>query len=465
MEIQGENHENKVGILAHWWCWLKDFPNRAVAKFVQFASLTKKIGQEDPRRVIHSLKVGFALTLVSLFYYFKPLYKNFGVSAMWAVLTVVVVFEFSVGATIGKGINRGLATLLAGALGIGAHHLASMTGNVGEPLLIGTFVFLQAVVSTFIRFFPRVKARYDYGLMVFILTFCLVSISGFRMDEILVLAHRRLSTVLIGGCTCVMVSIFVFPVWSGEDLHNLIADHIEKLENCIEGFGEEFFLTSELKNDKAVPVTYRTVSNSKSTEETLANFARWEPGHGKFMYFHPWKQYLKIGNLTRQCARRIEALNCYLNSEIRIPRGIREKFRDPCTNMCKESGQALKELSLAIRKMTMPSSPSDHVMNSKMAAQNLKSLLTSDSWEKDTNLLQVMPLAAIASLLIEVVLSVEEIAESVNELASMANFSSSLDKNNVPNTTEEFSGGERKCKENQMSGCLDHVIIPVCGLK
>lgn len=57
----------------------------------------KKLGQDDPRRVIHSLKVGLALSMVSLFYYFQPLYDSFGVSAMWAVMTVVVVFEFSVG--------------------------------------------------------------------------------------------------------------------------------------------------------------------------------------------------------------------------------------------------------------------------------------------------------------------------------------------------------------------------------
>lgn len=57
----------------------------------------KKIGQDDPRRVLHSIKVGLALTLVSLFYYFRPLYDGFGQAGMWAILTVVVVFEFTVG--------------------------------------------------------------------------------------------------------------------------------------------------------------------------------------------------------------------------------------------------------------------------------------------------------------------------------------------------------------------------------
>lgn len=58
---------------------------------------SKKLGKDDPRRIVHSLKVGLALTLVSLIYYLKPLYDGIGINALWAVLTVVLVFEFSVG--------------------------------------------------------------------------------------------------------------------------------------------------------------------------------------------------------------------------------------------------------------------------------------------------------------------------------------------------------------------------------
>lgn len=47
------------------------------------------------------------------------------------------------GATLGKCLNRGLATLAAGALGVGAHHLASLSGHIGEPILLGFLVFLQ----------------------------------------------------------------------------------------------------------------------------------------------------------------------------------------------------------------------------------------------------------------------------------------------------------------------------------
>lgn len=48
-----------------------------------------------------------------------------------------------IGATLGKGLNRVGATLFAGALGIGAHHLASLSGPTGEPILLAVFVFIQ----------------------------------------------------------------------------------------------------------------------------------------------------------------------------------------------------------------------------------------------------------------------------------------------------------------------------------
>ena len=54
------------------------------------------------------------------------------------------------------------------------------------------------------------------------------------------------------------------------------------------------------------------------TNYLQANFARWEPGHGRFHFCHPWKQYLKIGVLARQCAYRIDALNGYFNSDLQV---------------------------------------------------------------------------------------------------------------------------------------------------
>ncbi|KAF3961678.1 hypothetical protein CMV_013728 [Castanea mollissima] len=415
MEIVSPAIHEKASLSSRVWWLFEALPKRLTAKVIETASNTKKLAQDDPRRVTHSIKVGLALSLVSLFYYYQPLYDNFGVSAMWAVMTVVVVFEFSVGATLGKGLNRALATLLAGALGLAAHHLANLSGHI-------------AATSTFVRFFPKIKARYDYGLLIFILTFSLISVSGFRDAEILELAYKRLSTILIGGSSCVIISILVRPIWAGEDLHNLIALNMEKLANFLEHPSvTEYFKTSENgeSNDgKSFLQGYKSVLNSKSNEESLANFARWEPCHGQFNFRHPWNQYLTIGTLTRECAYRIDALSGHLNSDIQAKPEICSKIQEAFTTMSLESGKCLRELACGVRAMTHPSSAKPHISKAKIAAKKLKLLLKSSLWEQDADLLAVIPSVTVASLLIDIVNCTEKIADSVLELASLAHFES-----------------------------------------
>jgi hypothetical protein len=67
-----------------------------------------RIGADDPRKLAHGFKMALALTLCSVFYYVQPLYAFTGHNAMWAVLTVVVVFEY----TVGKRIVRLLSSKL-----------------------------------------------------------------------------------------------------------------------------------------------------------------------------------------------------------------------------------------------------------------------------------------------------------------------------------------------------------------
>nr|GMD44561.1 aluminum-activated malate transporter 8-like [Ipomoea batatas] len=204
-------------------------------KVVEIAKNVEKIGRDDPRKIVHSAKVGVALTLNSLFYYYDPLYEGFGQSGIWALLTVVFVFEFTVGATLSKGLNRASATLLAAAMGVGAKYLGDLSGDKGEPVVLGILVFILAAILTFIRFIPGIKTKYDYGVVIFILTFSMVTVSGYRTEQIIQFAHQRLSTVAIGGVTCILISVLVCPAWAGEDLQNLIAANIEKLGNSLEG--------------------------------------------------------------------------------------------------------------------------------------------------------------------------------------------------------------------------------------
>ncbi|KAF4402793.1 hypothetical protein G4B88_010245 [Cannabis sativa] len=393
--------QQKSGFFAR----LKALPCKVKHNIIMVGKNIKKLGKDDPRRVIHSLKVGLALTLVSLFYYLKPLYDGFGMSGIWAVLTVVVVFEFSVGATLGKGINRACATLTAGALGVGALHLSSLFPKEEQPIILGSLVFVLAAATTFTRFFPKIKARYDYGLIIFILTFSMISISGYRVDKLLQMAHQRLSTILIGGATCIIVSICVCPVWAGQDLHNLTASNIDKLANYLEGFGDTYFETApedkdcvnDIKNDKSFLQGYKSVLNSKANEESL------------------------IAALARQCAYLIEALNSQCSSDIQAPPDFTSLIQESCIKMSSETGKTLKSLATSIKAMKHPNSATEHVENSKTAAKDLKSALEAAAIE-DLDLLAIISAATVASTLVEIVECVEKISDSVHELSQMAHF-------------------------------------------
>lgn len=79
------------------------------------------------------------------------------------------------------------------------------------------------------------KARFDYGAMIFILTFSLVTVSGYRVDKLFDMAHQRISTIIIGTSLCIFVTMFICPIWAGEELHILISRNMDKLANSLDG--------------------------------------------------------------------------------------------------------------------------------------------------------------------------------------------------------------------------------------
>ncbi|CAH9080038.1 unnamed protein product [Cuscuta epithymum] len=188
------------------------------------------VGREDPRRLIHAVKVGISLTLVSLLYLLEPLFKEVGQNAIWAVMTVVVVLEFTAGA-----------------------------------------------ITTYMRFFPYIRKHYDYGLVIFMLTFNLITVSSYRVEHILKMAQQRVYTIAIGCAICLLMSLLFFPNWSGEDLHHSTVSKFDGLaksiEDCVKGYfsdGElEIGKTEALDSEDPIGKSYKAVLDSKSIDENL----------------------------------------------------------------------------------------------------------------------------------------------------------------------------------------------------
>ncbi|RDX82538.1 Aluminum-activated malate transporter 12, partial [Mucuna pruriens] len=373
---------------------VKRFPNKAW-------QTTWKVGREDPRRLIHAFKVGLSLTLVSLLYLLGPLFKNIGQSAIWAVMTVVVVLEFTAGATLCKGLNRGLGTLLAGLLAFLVGYIAHAFGPVSRAIIIGTAVFSIGALATYMRFIPYIKKNYDYGLVIFLLTFNLITVSSYRIENVLKIAHDRVYTIAIGCAVCLLMSLLVFPNWSGEDLHNSTVYKLEGLAKSIEACVNEYFY-GEIEASRDMKLSedpiykgYKAVLDSKSIDETLALHASWEPRHSRYCHRFPWQQYVKVGAVLRQFGYTVVALHGCLRTEIQVtlhefyhlfepeelrtipqdltiiiiitvyktPRSVRAMFKDPCIRLAAEVSKVLIELSNSIRnrRHCSPEILSDHL--------------------------------------------------------------------------------------------------------
>ncbi|KAF0934312.1 hypothetical protein E2562_024801 [Oryza meyeriana var. granulata] len=434
--------EHEAGVAERAWAWVVACMIALRAAVAGFARKVWKIGADDPRRAVHGLKVGLALTLVSVVYYTRPVYDGVGGNAMWAVMTVVVVFEYTVGGCMYKGFNRAVATASAGLLALGVSWVADKSGDKLEPIILSGSLFLLAAAATFSRFIPTVKARFDYGVTIFILTFSLVAVSGYRVDQLLDLAQQRMSTIAIGIIICLAVCVVIWPVWAGQELHLLTVRNMEKLAATVEGCVEDYFAAKPAQA-QASPKSegYKCVLNSKASEDSQANLARWEPPHGRFGFRHPYAQYTKVGAAMRHCAYCIEALNSCVRAEVQAPEHVKRLLGDVCTRLASQCSRVLKEASSSVAAMTGPKTLDFAVADMNTAVHELQGDLRAlppvlALEPAEMSLMDAMPLFTVASLLIEISARTEGVVDAVETLATLANFKQVEDDDDNNGQTE-----------------------------
>ncbi|KAL6876478.1 hypothetical protein ACP4OV_013050 [Aristida adscensionis] len=443
-----------AGLAAAAWRWLLSRAAAAWGRVAGVGRMVWRIGADDPRKVLHGFKVALALTLCSAFYYVRPLYQFTGESAMWAVLTVVVVFEYTVGGCLYKGLNRGMATVAGGAIALGVQWIASTAGKEFEPFILSGSLFLFAAAATYSRFIPTMKARFDYGVTIFILTYTLVAVSGYRVHEVARMAQHRLTTIAIGAFICFAVCALVFPVWAGQELHAQVARNMDKLAVAIESCAEDYFSEAAAAGERRAlserSLGYRAVLNAKASEDSLANLATWEPGHGDFGFRHPYPMYQKIGAAMRRCAYCVDALAATAGAEAQAPAHVKKHLAGACTALGRHCAAVLREASGCVASMARSGRLAAVVGDMNAAAQELRDELrclaavleedetTSDAEHEQMNdagtaapeavpLIEAMPLFTAASLLLEICARAERVVGAVDSLATTAKFKKAED--------------------------------------
>ncbi|KAG6558074.1 hypothetical protein Mapa_000254 [Marchantia paleacea] len=311
-----------------------------------------------------SLKSGIAAGLVSIIcvVQFPPPYDELSSIAIWAVVTIDILYEGNIGLSLSKGVNRVAGTLCAGTAAVCLTQLGPDVPKHLYPYYTVFWVFLGGFTFRYLKGIPPLKDQWGYAFTVATIAFHILLLSSYLQPERVTLPMLRFSMILLGFFLASMINLSFMPVYAGDALHSLVAKNFDAagaiLLRCVTEYSNYTMLdhvpdilSGDSEDDK-IHQSYHEIVMSDSDIDKLLGAVLWEPCHGAFFNGYPWHLYDDITDYLRYTLYDVIALDSCLRASIQAPKNLRDLFTQEMKEIAEECSKVLNLLGESMRNMT-----------------------------------------------------------------------------------------------------------------